>query len=158
MEPRRASADGLLVTAPHLSRHPDEAPPRLPVDLELGAVELTVTDLDDSVAFYERAIGLQVRSRDDARATLGTATDDLLVLVGDPAAPRAPRAAGLYHVALRFPSRDELAQALRRLAESRTPIAGASDHGVSEAIYLSDPDGNGLELYADRPRSAWPAP
>jgi len=127
--------------------------------MHLGPVHLTVSDLDRSVAFYQDALGLQVRDRTDDEATLGTGGDDaLLVLVGEPGARPAGRHAGLYHVALLYPSRDELARALQRLAVTRTPIQGASDHGVSEAIYLADPDGNGLELYRDRPREQWPPP
>jgi catechol 2,3-dioxygenase len=127
--------------------------------MRLGPVHLIVSDLDASVGFYQDAIGLQVHERSDADATLGTeAGEPLLVLAGEPGARRAGRHAGLYHVALLYPSRDELARALQRLAVTRTPIEGASDHGVSEAIYLSDPDGNGLELYRDRPREQWPAP
>ncbi|MEA2285571.1 MAG: catechol 2,3-dioxygenase, partial [Solirubrobacteraceae bacterium] len=111
--------------------------------LRLGPVHLTVTDLDRSVAFYQDAIGLRLRRRDDAEAVMGTETDDLVVLVQEPRARPAGRHAGLYHFALLFPDRVELARALQRLAETRTPIQGASDHGVSEAIYLPDPDGNG---------------
>jgi catechol 2,3-dioxygenase len=135
-----------------------DVPPSLPDDLQLGAIHLTVTDLDRSVAFYSQALGLQVRSRSDEQATMGTGTRDLLVLVAEPLARPAGRHAGLYHFALLFPSRDELARAVHRLTATRTPVQGASDHGVSEAIYLPDPDGNGIELYADRDRSAWPAP
>jgi catechol 2,3-dioxygenase len=87
---------------------------------------------------------------------MGAGQDDLVVLVEDPDAVPAGRHAGLYHFALLHPSRTELARAVGRLVETRTAIDGASDHGVSEAIYLPDPDGNGIELYADRPRDAWP--
>jgi catechol 2,3-dioxygenase len=126
--------------------------------MNLGPASLIVTNLDRSVGFYQDAIGLQVHRRTDADAVLGAGADDLLELVEAPAARPAGRHAGLYHLALLFDSREELARAVQRLALSRTPIEGASDHGVSEAIYLADPDGNGLELYADRPRDQWPAP
>jgi catechol 2,3-dioxygenase len=127
--------------------------------MRLGPVHLIVSDLDRSVAFYQDAIGLQVQDLTDGAAALGTGGGEpVLVLAGEPGARRAGRHAGLYHVALLHPSRDELARALQRLAVTRTPIDGASDHGVSEAIYLSDPDGNGLELYRDRAREDWPAP
>ena len=132
--------------------------PVLPGTLRLGAVHLTVSRLDRSVAFYQDAIGLRVRRQDETSATLGTDSADLVVLVEDAAAVPAGRHAGLYHFALLFPDRLALSQALRRLAVTRTPIEGAADHGVSEAIYLPDPDGNGIELYADRPREQWPAP
>jgi catechol 2,3-dioxygenase len=132
--------------------------PKLPATLSLGAVHLTVTDLDRSMAFYQDAIGLRLHARDDTLARLGAGGDDLLVLVENPRAAPAGRHAGLYHLALLSASREELARAVVRLAASNTPIDGASDHGVSEAIYLSDPDRNGIELYADRPRDRWPAP
>ena len=125
--------------------------------LRLGPVHLTVTDLDRSVGFYQDAIGLRQHSRDGDVAALGAGREDLLVLHEAPFAMPAGRHAGLYHVALLHPSREELARALVRLANTRTYIEGASDHGISEAIYLPDPDGNGLELAADRPREAWPA-
>jgi len=130
----------------------------LPSDLRLGAVHLTVSDLDRSLAFYERALGLRERRGDGDTAALGAGGENLLVLTARPGAARAGRHAGLYHFALLFDSREELAHALLRLAASNTPISGASDHGVSEAIYLNDPDSNGIELYADRPRDAWPEP
>src|SRR3954453_1855222 len=124
--------------------------------LRLGAVHLTVTDLDRSVAFYQDAIGLRLHRREDPVAAMGAGGEDLVVLVEEQTARRAGRHAGLYHVALLSPSREALARALQRLAVTRTPIEGASDHGISEAIYLPDPDGNGIELAADRPRDVWP--
>jgi catechol 2,3-dioxygenase len=122
----------------------------------LGAVHLTVTNLDRSLAFYEEAIGLQVHRRDGAAAALGAGAEDVVVLHEDPAAGPAGRHAGLYHVALLYPSREELARVAMRLAVTRVPIQGASNHGTHEAIYLPDPDGNGLELAADFPREQWP--
>ena len=129
---------------------------RLPATLRLGPVHLTVSDLDRSVAFYEDAIALRVHRRKDGVAAMGVGEEDLIVLYEEPRARRAGRHAGLYHYALLFPSREELAHAALRLAETKTPIQGASDHGTHEAIYLPDPDGNGIELAADRPREAWP--
>jgi catechol 2,3-dioxygenase len=128
----------------------------LPAATRLGPVELRVSELDRAVAFYTEALGLRVQSRQQARAALGAGGEDLLVLSEHHAARRAGRHAGLYHVALLYPSREELGRAALRLAATRTPIQGASDHGTHEAIYLSDPDGNGLELAADRPRELWP--
>ncbi len=128
----------------------------LPGATRMGAVELTVRDLARSLAFYERSLGLRVHRRELASAALGAGGEDLLVLAELPAARPAGRHAGLYHVALLHPSRAELSRAAVRLAATRTPIQGASDHGTHEAIYLPDPDGNGLELAADRPREQWP--
>jgi catechol 2,3-dioxygenase len=122
----------------------------------LGTVHLTVTDLDRSVAYYEAAIGLQVHRREGTVAALGAGAEDLVVLHEDRAARPAGRHAGLYHVALLYPSREELARVTMRLAVTRVPIQGASNHGTHEAIYLPDPDGNGLELAADFPREQWP--
>lgn len=130
--------------------------PALPAATRLGMAHLTVSDLDRSVAFYQDAAGLRRLGGDDTVATLGTASGDVLALHEDPLAQPAGRHAGLFHVALLYPSRHELARATHRLASARIPISGASDHGVSEALYLRDPDGNGLELYADRPRAEWP--
>jgi catechol 2,3-dioxygenase len=120
-----------------------------------GAVHLTVTDLDRSVGFYQDALGLRVHDRDVSTASMGTGGDDLVVLTEEPRARPAGRHAGLYHFALLHPSRPALASALQRLVARRTAIQGASDHSVSEAIYLPDPDGNGIEIYADRPRDVW---
>jgi catechol 2,3-dioxygenase len=139
--------------------HPDRAAaPTLPAALRLGPVHLTVTDVDRSVAWYQEALGLRVHRHDTRAAELGDGEATTLVLVEEPQARRPGRTAGLYHYALLFPSREELARAAIRLSLARTPIQGASDHGTHEAIYLPDPDGNGIELAADRPREAWPAP
>jgi catechol 2,3-dioxygenase len=127
--------------------------PALPGTTRLGATHLTVTDLARSVAFYEEVIGLRVRDVRDGTAELG----DVLVLHEEPSARRAARHAGLYHVALLLPTRAELARVAVRIAVTQTPIQGASDHGTHEAIYLPDPDGNGLELAWDRDRSVWPS-
>ncbi|MFC7098466.1 VOC family protein [Halobaculum marinum] len=123
----------------------------------IGAVTLAVSDLDRVLAFYRDVVGLRVRERDDDRAVLGTPVTDLLVLVHDPDAPPRPSdAAGLFHTAFLFPSRAALGDALARAREAGARITGASDHRVSEALYLRDPEGNGVELYRDRPREAWP--
>jgi len=130
----------------------------LPAALRLGPVDLTVTDLDRSIAFYTDAIGMRLltRSDDEGVAVMGAGDDLVVVLHELPGARPAGRHAGLYHYALLFPTRTELAHAAGRLAVARTPIQGASDHGTHEAIYLPDPDGNGIELAADRPRDQWP--
>jgi catechol 2,3-dioxygenase len=132
----------------------------LPATLRLGPVALTVTDLERSVGWYQSALGLHLHRRDPdgGTAALGDGHDDVLVLHEDRAAGQPRRHAGLYHYALLFGTREELARAALRLAATRTPIQGASDHGTHEAIYLPDPDGNGIELAADRPREQWPTP
>ena len=116
-----------------------------------------MADLDRAVAWYERSLGLRLHRRDGDIAELGDGAETVVVLHEDPAARPAGRHAGLYHYALLYPDRQELARATRRLIDTRTAVQGASDHGTHEAIYLPDADGNGIELAADRPRSAWPA-
>jgi catechol 2,3-dioxygenase len=130
---------------------------RIAPDTTLGTVRLTVSDLDRSRTFYERAIGLRATERDDGALALGVADAPALIeLRGDSAAPRLNRRApGLYHLAILVPTRRDLAFALARLVVARWPMDGASDHLVSEALYLSDPDGNGIEIYRDRPRADW---
>jgi catechol 2,3-dioxygenase len=118
-------------------------------------VHMTVTNLSRSIPFYETSIGLRLARHEGSEAALGTGGEDLLVLTEEPQARPAGRHAGLYHFALLHPSRLELARAAQRLIEARTPVSGASDHKISEAIYLPDPDGNGIELAADRPRERW---
>lgn len=133
-----------------------DADTALPAATRPGRVALDVTDLDRVVGFYRDVVGLDVRSRRSDRATLGSTARPLLELRGDPAAAERGRsAAGLYHTAFLLPSRAALGDALRRVHE-RWRLDGASDHGVSEALYLSDPEGNGVELYRDRPRAEWP--
>jgi catechol 2,3-dioxygenase len=127
-------------------------------ETSIGTVRLTVSDLDRSRGFYERAIGLQSAERDDGTLAFGVAGEHPVVeLRGERSAPRLDRrATGLFHLAVLVPSRIDLGFALARLAEARWPLDGASDHLVSEALYLSDPDGNGIEIYRDRPREQWP--
>jgi catechol 2,3-dioxygenase len=129
----------------------------LPADLRLGAVHLTVADLDRAVAWYQRSLGLRVHRHDATEAELGDGTETVIVLHEDAQAHPPGRTAGLYHYALRYPSREELARAALRLAATHTPIQGASDHRTHEAIYLPDADGNGIELASDYPREQWPA-
>lgn len=123
----------------------------------LGPVHLTVADLDRAMAFYGGVLGLRARGRDGAAVLTADGDTPLAVLHVRPGArPRPPRTTGLYHYALLLPTRADLARTLLRLSERRYPLEGASDHLVSEALYLPDPDGNGIEIYADRPREAWP--
>jgi catechol 2,3-dioxygenase len=121
----------------------------------LGAVHLTVSDLDRSVGYYETAVGLETLERSGDRATLGVAARPLLVLAEVPGARPAAGFAGLYHFALLVPGRADLARWLAHAARDRVPLTGLSDHFVSEAIYLTDPDGHGIEIYQDRPRETW---
>lgn len=121
----------------------------------IGCVHLTVGDLTRQVEYYERRIGLRARSRDGA-AQLGAGGEALLTLWENRQATRPRRTTGLFHFAILLPSRPWLARTLAHLIRTETPIAGASDHGVSEALYLSDPEGNGIEIYRDRPREEWP--
>ncbi|HEX3831477.1 MAG TPA: VOC family protein, partial [Solirubrobacteraceae bacterium] len=131
--------------------------PSIAADTTVGTVALTVSHLDRSRAFYETVLGLTAHELDDGGLALGVADEPALVwLLSDSVAPRLdPRATGLFHLAVLTPSRRELAYALARLARSRWPVSGASDHLVSEALYLNDPDGNGIEIYRDRERSEW---
>src|SRR6188472_2639099 len=131
--------------------------PALPAALRLGAVHLTVADLDRSVAWYQRSLGLRVHAHDVTSAELGDGQETVVVLHEDPQATPAGRHAGLYHYALLYPTREELARAAVRLAATRTVVQGASDHRTHEAIYLPDADGNGIELAWDREREHWPA-
>ncbi len=124
--------------------------------LHIGTVRLKVRDLDTVSGFYQTVLGLSPIETGPQHVTLGTGTTRLLQLVSDPAlTPRDPRQAGLFHTAFLMPSRPDLARWLGFVAEARVPLQGASDHSVSEAIYLSDPEGNGIEVYADRPTSRW---
>lgn len=122
----------------------------------VGRVTLTVRDLAGVRDFYERVVGLREIEAGTGKVVLGADARPLVELVEDLAAPpRPPRTTGLFHLALLVPDRAELARSLQRLIETRWPLAGASDHLVSEALYLSDPEGNGIEIYRDRPPSEW---
>ena len=120
-----------------------------------GPVHLTVSDLTRSLAYYGRAVGLEVLERGADRATLGSGGRELLVLVEEPGARSSHGYAGLYHFALLVPERVQLAAWLAHAARDAVPVVGLSDHDVSEAIYLADPDGHGIEIYRDRPRETW---
>jgi catechol 2,3-dioxygenase len=121
----------------------------------VGPVHLTVAELDRSLAYYRGAVGLEVLERGSGSARLGVAGRELLVLVEEPGARPAHGFTGLYHFALLLPRRRQLAGWLAHAARERVPLAGLSDHFVSEALYLSDPDGHGIEIYWDRPRERW---
>ena len=129
----------------------------IPPDTSIGKVRLRVADLDDLTTFYERVVGLPSVERDNGVARLGPEGGPALVeLVAAPDAPPAPTfSTGLFHLAILVPDRAELARALQRVAGSGWRLTGASDHLVSEALYLQDPEGNGIEIYRDRPREGW---
>ncbi len=127
----------------------------LPPQTHMGAVALTVSDLSRSLAYYEQIIGLRQLRREGNTAVLGAGTAELLTLHEQQGAQPAPRHTGLFHFALLLPTRRDLALVLRHLAQKGADL-GASDHGVSEALYLNDPDGHGIEIYRDRPRAEWP--
>lgn len=127
----------------------------LPPETRVGRVALTVADLDAVAEFYQSVAGLAVHERDGVHAILGDGATPLLELRETATASERPRAAaGLFHTAIRVPSRGALGDALRRI-ESSWRLSGAADHRVSEALYFQDPEGNGVEIYHDRPRSAW---
>jgi catechol 2,3-dioxygenase len=121
----------------------------------VGAVHLTVSDLARSLDYYRNAVGLGVLEEGAGRASLGTNGRELLALVEEPGAPPGAGYTGLYHFALVVPERAQLAAWLAHAARDRVPLVGLSDHFVSEALYLSDPDGHGIEIYRDRPREVW---
>jgi catechol 2,3-dioxygenase len=129
----------------------------IPPDTTVGKVRLRVADLADLTTFYERVIGLGAVDREDGVARLGPAGGEPLIeLVSAPDAPRAPGfSTGLFHLAVLVPDRAELARALQRVAGTGWRLTGASNHLVSEALYLQDPEGNGIEIYRDRPREEW---
>src|ERR687885_1489650 len=131
--------------------------------VDIGHVHLKVSDLERAVAFYRDVLGFEVQHRYGDQAAFISAGGyhhhiGLNTWESKGGSPPPRGTTGLYHVAIRYPDRAQLGDALRRLVEARWPISGATDHGVSEAIYLSDPDGNGIELYRDRPRDEWPRP
>ena len=136
------------------ARHNGPAPEISPLTT-LGAVHLTVSDLGRSIRYYESEVGLETLDRADGHATLGVGARQLVTLVEIPGARPAVGYTGLYHFALLVPGRADLARWLAHAARDRVPLTGLSDHFVSEAIYLSDPDGHGIEIYQDRPRETW---
>ncbi|MEO8680420.1 MAG: VOC family protein [Vicinamibacterales bacterium] len=129
----------------------------LPDDAHIGAVTLRVRDLDRSSAFYQEVLGFRELHRSGRVASLGTANEHTLIALEEhPGAVFRPRrSAGLFHVAILTPSRAALGRSLRRLVDRGWPLSGVADHLVSEALYLDDPDGLGLEIYRDRPRDSW---
>ncbi|HWA54038.1 MAG TPA: VOC family protein [Solirubrobacterales bacterium] len=136
-----------------------------PIDpgVDIGHVHLKVADLDRALAFYCDVLGFELQQRFGDEAAFVSAGGyhhhiGLNTWQSKGGSPPAPGTTGLFHLAIRYPTRRALADALQRLIENRVPLGGVSDHGVSEALYLSDPDGNGIELYWDRPKEEWPQP
>lgn len=129
--------------------------------VRIGHVHLKVSDLERALGFYRDVLGFELTQRYGRQAAFLSAGGyhhhiGLNTWESAGGSPPPVNATGLYHVAILYPSRTELADALRRLIQAGIPLEGASDHGVSEALYLRDPDGNGVELYHDRPREQWP--
>lgn len=141
------------------------APSSGPIDpgVDIGHVHLRVADVERALEFYCGVLGFELMQRYGEDAAFVSAGGyhhhiGLNSWQSKGGSPPPPGTTGLYHVAIRYPSRRALAGALRRLLEAGVGLEGASDHGVSEALYLADPDGNGIELYRDRPRAEWPPP
>lgn len=133
----------------------------VPPETRVGHVHLKVSDLDRAIAFYGDVLGFTVTQRFGAQAAFLAAGGyhhhiGLNTWHSEGAGPAPVRAAGLYHSAFVFPDRASLGAALKRVLDHGTPLDGAADHGVSEAVYFRDPDGNGVELYRDRPEAYWP--
>ena len=133
----------------------------IPAQTRIGHVHLKVSDLDKALSFYHDLLGFEIMQRYGSEAAFLSAGGyhhhiGLNTWYSKNAPPAPQRAAGLFHTAILYPTRRDLAVALKRLIDADYPITGASDHGVSEAIYLDDPDHNGVELYWDKPREKWP--
>ena len=129
--------------------------------VDIGHVHLKVADLDRAIGFYRDVLGFDLMQQVGDQAAFlsaGGYHHHIGLNTGESkgGSPPPPGTTGLYHVAIRYPTRAALADAFKRLVDKQVPISGASDHGVSEAIYLHDPDGNGIELYRDRPKEEWP--
>lgn len=135
----------------------------IPDGADIGHVHLKVADLERALGFWCGVLGFTLMQRFGDQAAFVSAGGyhhhiGLNTWESRGGSAPAPGTTGLYHVAVRYPTRRDLAVALKRLLDADVPVTGASDHGVSEALYLNDPDGNGVELYWDRPREQWPAP
>jgi catechol 2,3-dioxygenase len=133
----------------------------VPPDARIGHVHLKVTDIEKALAFYRDLLGFEVTQRYGTQAVFLSAGGyhhhiGLNTWHSKGTGPAPVNSAGLYHTAILYPTRKDLAIVFKRLTDSGYPLTGASDHGVSEAIYLNDPDENGVELYWDRPREEWP--
>lgn len=145
----------------HLDPPGRAAPKPIAAGARIGHVHLKVADLDRSLGFYVGVLGFELMQRFGPQAAFISAGGyhhhiGLNTWQSRGGRPPAPGTTGLFHLAILYPSRADLADALQRLTDAGIPLDGASDHGVSEALYLSDPDGNGVELYIDRPAEQWP--
>lgn len=134
---------------------------KIPAATRIGHVHLKVSDLDKALVFYQGILGFEIMQRYGTQAVFISAGGyhhhiGLNTWFSKNAPPAPQRACGLFHTAILYPTRRDLAIALKRVLDARYPLTGTADHGVSEAIYLDDPDGNGVELYFDRPREEWP--
>jgi len=143
----------------------DSPSPAEPIDpgVDIGHVHLKVADIDRSLAFYRDVLGFELQQRFGEEAAFISAGGyhhhiGLNTWRSRGGSPPPPGSTGLFHLAIRYPTRRALADALQRLIDNGIALGGASDHGVSEALYLDDPDGNGIELYWDRPKEEWPQP
>lgn len=134
---------------------------KVPAQTRIGHIHLKVSDIDKALTFYQGLLGFEITQRYGSQAVFISAGGyhhhiGLNTWYSKNAPPAPQKAAGLFHTAIVYPTRRDLAIVLQRLIDAKYPITGASDHGVSEAIYLDDPDSNGVELYWDRPRDLWP--
>jgi len=142
-----------------VTKQPNTKP--IHAEVRIGHVHLKVSDLERAIAFYRDVLGFELTQRYGRQAAFLSAGGyhhhiGLNTWESQGSSPPPVSATGLYHLAILYPTRAELADALRRLMKAGIPLEGASDHGVSEALYLRDPDGNGVELYWDRPKEQWP--
>jgi len=138
-----------------------EEPYKIPLQTSIGHVHLKVSDIDRALAFYHELLGFDITTRYGTQAVFLSAGGyhhhiGLNTWHSKNAPPAPVNGVGLYHTAILYPTRKDLASILNRLLQAAYPLTGASDHGVSEAIYLNDPDNNGVELYWDRPKELWP--
>jgi catechol 2,3-dioxygenase len=160
-EPNRHRVRGTFAQTAFITRHYGVAMKAIHPDVRMGHVHLKVANLERALGFYRDVLGFELTQRFGSSAAFLSAGGyhhhiGLNTWDSDGGQPPASGTTGLYHLAIVYPTRGELGDALRRLQKAGVPLEGASDHGVSEALYLRDPDGNGVELYWDRPQGEWP--
>ena len=159
--PNRQRVRGTFAQTAFITRHYGVPAKAIHPDVRMGHVHLKVADLERALGFYRDVLGFELTQRFGSSAAFLSASGyhhhiGLNTWESDGGQPPARGTTGLYHLAILYPTRAELGDALRRLQKAGIPLEGASDHGVSEALYLRDPDGNGVELYWDRPQEEWP--